>query len=248
MRRCRGIVISFDLLSVSPSLRLKPYIKQKPLTILILGASGLVGGKCLQHSLSDPRIDRVIAVVRRLLDMQHPKLTQLVVDFDKLDNYASDIKADAVLSALGTTLKQAGSSAKFTKVDYEYQLKIAEIAKRNGTKTFVLLSSLGADKKSLVLYTKVKGDVEDAISKLGFEKMAILRPSILLGERKDSRPGEAIGRWVSKKAPFIFTGLLAKYKGIEADTVAEAMINAVQKPYTGVRIVENLEIFDWAKN
>ena len=218
------------------------------MTILILGASGLVGSKCLQHSLTDTRIDKVIAVVRRDMNMAHPKLTQLIVDFDKLDNYASDIKADAVLSALGTTLKQAGSSAKFTKVDYEYQLKVAEIARRNGVKTFVLLSSSGADKKSMILYTKVKGEVEDAISKLGFEKVAILRPSILLGDRKESRPGEAVAQWVARKALFLFSGPLEKYKGMPADTVAQAMINAVQKPYTGVRIVENLEIFDWAKN
>lgn len=218
------------------------------MTILILGASGLVGGKCLQHSLSDPRIDKVVAVVRRDLNIEHPKLTQMIVDFDKLDNYASKIKADAVLSALGTTIKQAGSSTKFTKVDYEYQVKIAEIARRNGTQTFVLVSSSGANKKSLILYTKVKGEVEDTISKLGFEKVAILRPSVLLGERKDSRPGEAVAQWVAKKMPGLFVGPLAKYKGIEADTVAQAMLNAVQKPYKGVRIVENLEIFDWAKN
>ena len=218
------------------------------MTILILGASGLVGGKCLQQSLSDTRIDRVVAVVRKQMDIQHPKLTQVIVDFDKLDNYSADIKADAVLSALGTTLKQAGSSAKFTKVDYEYQLKVAEIARRNGVKTFVLLSSTGANKKSPILYTKVKGDIEDAVSKLGFEKLAILRPSILIGARKDNRPGEAVGQWMAKNAGFLFAGPLEKYKGIEADTVAQAMINAVQKPYTGVRIVENLEIFDWAKN
>ncbi|MCW3125953.1 MAG: oxidoreductase [Bacteroidetes bacterium] len=218
------------------------------MTILILGASGLVGGKCLQHSLSDPRIDKVTAVVRRELDIRHPKLTQLVVDFDKLDDYASDIRADAVLSALGTTRKQAGSAANFRKVDYDYQLRAAEIARRNGTRTFVLLSSGAANKKSLTLYLKVKGEIEDAISKLGFEKMAILRPSVLLGERKDSRSAEAVAQWAVKSLLFVFSGPLAKYKGIEADTVALAMVNAVQKPYKGVRIVENLEIFEWAKS
>ena len=114
--------------------------------------------------------------------------------------------------------------------------------------TFVLLSSIGADKKSVVLYTKVKGEVEDAISKLGYEKVIILRPSILLGERTDSRPGEAVGQWMAKQMPFLFSGPLARYKGIPAETVAQAMVNAVQKPYTGVGIVENLEIFEWAKN
>src|SRR5665213_2125355 len=122
------------------------------MTILLLGASGLIGSHCLRILLSDDRYDEVIAVVRRPLAFTHPRLVQLLVDFDKLDNYAANIKADAVLSTLGTTLRQAGSSAKFTKVDYEYQLKVAEIAKRNGARTFVLLSSIGADKRSMILY------------------------------------------------------------------------------------------------
>lgn len=218
------------------------------MTVILLGASGLIGSHCLNILLADERFSRVIALVRRTLEITHPRLVQTIVDFDKLDNYASEIKADAVLSCLGTTLRKAGSSVKFTKVDYEYQLKVAEIARRNGASTFILLSSIGADKKSVVLYTKVKGEVEEAISKLGYEKVIILRPSILLGDRKESRPGEAVGQWMAKQLPFLFSGPLAKYKGIPADTVAQAMVNAVQKPYNGVGIVENLEIFEWAKN
>ena len=218
------------------------------MTILLLGASGLIGSHCLQILLDDERFARVVVLVRKTLAITHPKLIQIIVDFDKLDNYASEIKAEAVLSTLGTTLRKAGSSVKFTKVDYEYQLKVAEIARRNGATTFVLLSSIGADKKSVVLYTKVKGEVEDAISKLGYEKVIILRPSILLGDRTESRPGEAVGQWMAKQMPFLFAGPLARYKGIPAETVAQAMVNAVQKPYNGVGIVENLEIFEWAKN
>jgi uncharacterized protein YbjT (DUF2867 family) len=218
------------------------------MTVILLGASGLIGSHCLNILLADERFSRVIALVRRPLDITHPRLVQTIVDFDKLDNYASEIKADAVLSCMGTTLRKAGSSVKFTKVDYEYQLKVAEIARRNGATAFILLSSIGADKKSVVLYTKVKGEVEEAISKLGYEKVIILRPSILLGDRTESRPGEAVGQWMAKQLPFLFSGPLAKYKGIPADTVAQAMVNAVQKPYNGVGIVENLEIFEWAKN
>ena len=218
------------------------------MTVLLLGASGLIGSHCLTLLLSDDRFDKVIAVVRRPLNINHPKLTETIVDFDKLDKYAAEIKADAVISTLGTTLRKAGSSVMFTKVDYEYQLKVAEIARRNGAKTFVLLSSAGANKKSVILYSKVKGEVEEAISKLGYDKVIILRPSILLGERAESRPGEAIGQWVAKQLPFLFSGPLSKYKGIPADTVASAMLNAVQKPYKGVDIVENLDIFEWAKN
>jgi uncharacterized protein YbjT (DUF2867 family) len=100
----------------------------------------------------------------------------------------------------------------------------------------------------MVLYTKVKGEVEDAISKLGYDKVVILRPSILLGQRAESRPGEAVGQWMAQKMPFLFSGPFSKYKGMPAETVAHAMVNAVQKPYKGVRIVENLEIFEWAKD
>jgi len=182
------------------------------MTVLLLGASGLIGSHCLSLLLSDDRFDKVIAVVRRPLNISHPKLVQTIVDFDKLDNYAAEIKADAVLSTLGTTIRKAGSSVNFTKVDYEYQLKVAEIAKRNGAKTFILLSSAGANKRSMMLYTKVKGEVEDAISKLGYEKVIILRPSILIGERAESRPGEAVGQWESKCLLF-FPGLCLNIKG-----------------------------------
>lgn len=208
----------------------------------------MIGSHCLKLLLSDDRFDEVVAVLRRPLDIEHPKLRQVIIDFDKMNNYAAEIRADAVLSTLGTTLRKAGSSVRFTKVDYEYQLQAAEIARRNGARIFILLSSLGADKKSRVLYTKVKGEIEDAISKLGYDKVIILRPSILLGDRAESRPGEAVGQWVARHMPFLFSGPMARYRGIPAETVAHAMINAVQKPYNGVGIVENLEIFEWAKN
>ncbi|MBS1624277.1 MAG: NAD-dependent epimerase/dehydratase family protein [Bacteroidetes bacterium] len=218
------------------------------MTILILGATGLVGSKCVEHALADSRIDRVIAVTRRPMDTTHPKLTNLIVDYDRLEDYASEMRADAVLTALGTTLAQAGNPAKFRVVDYDYQLRAAQIAKKNGTKTFVLLSSGGADAKSLLLYTKVKGQIEDAIAQLGFERLAILRPSLLLGERQGYRPAEAMATWVSDKLSFVFKGALKRFKPIEGDIVAQAMVHAVQKPYTGVRLVENLEIFTWAKS
>ena len=217
------------------------------MTTLIIGASGLVGSHCLTLLLADPRVSKVTALVRKSLGIQHEKLSEIIVDFDNLDKCSSDIKADVVISTLGTTLGKAGSSAAFTKVDYEYQLKVAEIAKRNGVKGFILLSSGGANKSSLILYIKVKGEVEAAISALGFEKLVIFRPSVLLGERKESRPTEAIAQWFSKNMSFLWKGPLAAYKGVEAETVAKAIVNAVQKPYSGIRFVENLEIWDWAK-
>jgi uncharacterized protein YbjT (DUF2867 family) len=217
------------------------------MTALIIGATGLVGGQCLRLLLTDPKFDRVTALVRRPMGIDHPKLHEVIVDFERLDSYAAEIKGDVVFSALGTTIRKAGSSAKFTKVDYEYQLKVAEIARRNGATTFILVSSLGANARSLMLYSRIKGEVEDAISKLGYDKFVVLRPSILLGERGEKRPGEEAGQWIAKKLPFLFAGPLTKYKGIPIDVVVHAMNNAVQKPYKGVRIVENLEIFDWAK-
>jgi nucleoside-diphosphate-sugar epimerase len=136
------------------------------MTALIIGATGLVGGHCLRLLLADEQYTQVIALVRRPLSLSHSRLQTIVVDFDRLDSCAADIKADVIFSTLGTTIKKAGSSAKFIKVDYEYQVKVAEIAQRNGAKTFVLLSSIGADKKSVILYTRVKGEVEEAITRL----------------------------------------------------------------------------------
>jgi len=211
-------------------------------TALVIGATGLVGEETLRQLLLSAQYSRVIALTRKPIGIQHAKLENPVVDFDKPEQF-DQIKADDVYCAMGTTIGKAGSQAVFRKVDLEIPLLVAGIALKNGADRFLLVSSLGADAGSAVFYSRTKGELEQALMKLNFKSLAIFRPSILLGDRKEQRTGEAIGRFVSEKLSFLFAGPLAKYKGTPAGVLAKAMINEAGSNATGVHIIENEEIF-----
>jgi uncharacterized protein YbjT (DUF2867 family) len=215
-------------------------------TALIIGATGLVGEEMLKQLLLLPQYDKVIALTRRPLDIKNAKLENPVVDFDKPEQY-NKIKADDVYCAMGTTIGKAGSKAAFKKVDFEIPLAVAKLALDNGASKFILVSSMGADAKSLVFYSRTKGELEQALAKLKYKAVIIFRPSILLGDRKEHRTGEEIGRFVSEKLSFLFAGPLAKYRGTPADVLAKAMIKISGENVTGVRIMENDEIFKIAE-
>ncbi|MFN8287371.1 MAG: oxidoreductase [Chitinophagales bacterium] len=211
-------------------------------TALLLGASGLVGEQCLSVLLESSYYSAVTILVRKGIALKHPKLNQLVVDFDRIKDYEAEIKADDVFCCIGTTIGKAGSQAAFKKVDYYYPLQIAEIALWNGATKFILVSSLGADSHSAVFYSRVKGKLEEALKKLKFESLLIFRPSILLGNRKEKRAGEAVGRFVAEKFSFLFAGPLRKYRGTPVDLLARRMLAESQKGTKGARIYENEEI------
>lgn len=207
-----------------------------------MGATGLVGGHCLEFLLSDDRYDLIIILVRKEMPLQHPKLRQAVVNFDNLEKHAAEIKADDVFCCLGTTIKKAGSQSNFKKVDFEYPVKIAQIALTNGASRFLLVTALGADKRSLIFYNRVKGEVEEAVKKSGFKAVHIFRPSLLLGERNESRAGENIGKIFFNVTSPLFIGPLAKYKALEGKAVAGAMVACAKKNQEGVFIHESNEI------
>ncbi|MFN8237615.1 MAG: oxidoreductase [Chitinophagales bacterium] len=192
---------------------------------LLAGATGLVGGFVLDQLLQDPTYDSVIVLTRKSLGNNHPKLKEVIVNFDELEKYSNEIKADAVFCCLGTTIKTAGSQEAFKKVDYEYPLRLAEIAKQNGTKTYLLISALGSSKSSIIFYNRVKGEVEDAIGKLNFDAFHILQPSLIIGERKENRMGEGIAQKLSPVYDALMFGPLTKYKSIKAEQIAKAMIH-----------------------
>ncbi len=192
---------------------------------LLAGATGLVGGFVLDQLLQDPTYDSVIVLTRKSLGNNHPKLKEVIVNFDKLEKYSNEIKTDAVFCCLGTTIKTAGSQEAFKKVDYEYPLRLAEIAKQNGTKTYLLISALGSSKSSIIFYNRVKGEVEDAIGKLNFDAFHILQPSLIIGERKENRMGEGIAQKLSPVYDALMFGPLTKYKSIKAEQIAKAMIH-----------------------
>jgi uncharacterized protein YbjT (DUF2867 family) len=212
-------------------------------TALIIGATGLTGHECLLQLLNTPPYSKVTALTRKPLPITHPRLENVVVDFDKLDNYTAKIKADDIYCAIGTTIGKAGSQAAFTHVDYEIPLQVAQIAKANGAQKLMLVSSMGADAKSGIFYSRTKGQLEEALKKLGFESLLIFRPSILLGDRKEKRRGEEIGRFVAEKMPFLFSGPLKKYRGTPVSILSKAMINGCLENSRGVRIIENDAIF-----
>lgn len=209
---------------------------------IIFGSTGLVGSALL-HSLLDSNDYKSVKIfVRKTLPLVHPKLEQIIIDFDQMDVVADKIKGDHIFLCLGTTMAKAGSKEAFYKVDFTYTLRAAQYAAANKVSRLCLISSLGADSKSSIYYSKVKGEIESAISELNFEAIHILRPSLLLGDRKESRIGERIAVVLSKSLSFLFVGPLATYKAIYDTTVAKALIFYALHGSNGLHIHESKEL------
>lgn len=200
---------------------------------LLAGATGLVGGHLLNLLLEDPAVSGVLVLTRKPLNRFHPKLRELLVDFDQLEDQAAELEADAVFCCLGTTIKTAGSQAAFRKVDHDYPLELARISKSRGAKQFILITAMGSDKHSMVFYNRVKGELEADIQKLGLETFHIIQPSLILGERKEHRAGEGIAQKVIPLFNKLMAGPLAKYRPIEAKQIAKAMLAISKRPATG---------------
>jgi len=167
--------------------------------LILLGATGLVGSHVLDLAIADERVDEVIAPTRRPIP-ERPGLTAPVVDFDDLPEDAPWWRAEAVVCALGTTMKQAGSREAFRRVDYEYPLQAAHIARRHGVPTFVLNSAMGADPHSRFFYNRVKGELERDLREVGFDSLTFVRPGLISGEREEFRLGERVAEVVLKAA------------------------------------------------
>ena len=191
-------------------------------TALIAGASGLVGSSLLKLLLADEEYQKIISIGRRTLDIEHPKLEQHVISFEKLDDLK--ITIDAVFCCLGTTIKKAGSKDAFRKVDFEFPLLLEQFASKNGAKSFHIITAMGADSKSSVFYNSVKGEIEDELTSSTIDQVEIYRPSLLLGDRGESRIMEALGQKFMKAASFLFVGGLKNYKAIPVENVANFML------------------------
>ena len=212
-------------------------------SVALAGATGLVGGEALRMFVADPAFSHVVALVRRPLEgpiANDARLEQHVVDFDKLAKQRPPLAVDAVVSALGTTIKVAGSQEAFRRVDFDYPLALARIGLAEGAKHFLLVSALGASAKSPVFYNRVKGELEDAVQALGYPSVTIVRPSLLLGDRREVRLGEEI----AKRFGFLAPG---KYRPVEARAVASALVQAVREGRPGLRIIESDEIRELAR-
>lgn len=208
-------------------------------TALIAGSTGLIGKHLLQLLLESDQYNLVKAITRKPLDFQHPKLENIVVDFDKMTEQYSHFKTEDVFCCLGTTMKQARSKDAFKKVDYDYPVEIAKVCKSQGAKQYSLVSALGADKDSSIYYNKIKGEVEEAISAVGYDRYHIFRPSLLLGDRTEKRSGEDAAKIVYKIFGFLIP---SKYKGIEGAKVAKSMLQFASAIENGKFIHESNEL------
>lgn len=190
---------------------------------IIFGSTGLVGGLLLEQLIADERYGEITIFVRKPTGNKNNKVDEIIFDPKKLDEFRSKVKADEVFCCLGTTIRTAGSQENFRRVDYELVRWCAVCAKENGVKNFFVVSSLGAFADSANFYYKVKGEMEKAVSVLGFAKCVILRPSMLMGKRKEFRFGELIGQIVMT---LFWIFIPPKYKTISGKRVAKAMIVA----------------------
>lgn len=213
---------------------------------LIIGATGLTGRTLLAQLLNDDSYAEVHCFVRREMSITNEKLTQHLVDFDQQEAWADLLRGDVLFSALGTTRKKAGSKKAQWVIDYDYQYNAAEAARHNEVATYVLVSSVGASSKSRFFYSWMKGHLEEAVLRLGFQRTIILRPSFLDGDRQESRWGEQLGLKLFKL--FAWMPWVHKNRPIHVDTVAAAMIKAASsRRQAEVQIIESSQIFELAE-
>jgi len=213
-----------------------------PKTAVVAGSTGLVGKKLVQILASSQEYEAVIALVRKGSNFIHDRVFTVEVDYEQLDHFAADLIADDVFCCLGTTMKKAGSKENFYKVDFSYPLKLAEIAEKNKSRRFNIITANGADSNSIFYYNRVKGDIETAVSRLNIPTINIFRPSLLLGNRDDKRTAEKIGAVLSKVLKPVLVGRFKKYRAIEASAVAMAMYRVNQRDARGIHIFESNRI------
>ena len=204
-------------------------------------ASGLVGSHLLNQLISNNSYSKIKLFVRSSIDISDPKIEIIQTDFNNLENHREDIKGDDCFFCIGTTKQNSPDKSEYRRVELEVPKQIAQIAKSNSVNSFVFISSGYADPKSSGDYLKFKGEVEEELKRLNFPKLGIMRPSFLLGDRKEKRVGEKIGIFVFKLLSPLFLGPLKKMKPIHSATVAKAMI-AITQNDSSQTIFESNEI------
>ena len=214
-------------------------------TAIVAGGTGLVGRELIKQLLNDPDYDRIIALVRKKLDIEqlggHGKLEQRVINFNKLGESlkSSEFTHAHVFCTLGTTIKKAGSKQQFRRVDRDYPLLLAEVASKGLADAFAIVTAMGADRASSFFYNQVKGEVEDKLRGMRLRALYLLRPSLILGDRGEFRLGEKLGSIVTRAIAPLMTGRLRKYRPIHARTIATGLIRAAKSGKTGVQVLSS---------
>jgi uncharacterized protein YbjT (DUF2867 family) len=203
----------------------------------VAGATGLVGQSLVRQLAAERTWREVRALVRHSLpaELSAPSVIPVPVDYDRLDPPPPWARADQVFCALGTTMREAGSAEAFRRVDFEYPVALARAALARGARHFLLVTAVGATPSSRVFYNRVKGEVEAAITALGFRSVTIARPSLLLGRRTERRLGEQFGKILGLISP-------PRWRPVQAAQVARALVEAAKRDLPGIRILENREL------
>ena len=209
---------------------------------VIVGASGLIGAALLDLLLEHQEYSEVLSLVRKELPIKHAKLTQLVVDFDRLSDYGESINGHALFCCLGTTKKQTPDTDLYYKIDHDYPVLLTELAAKNGMTQCHYISSPGADPNSSIFYTRTKGMAEADLRKAGIPALYLYQPSLLTGKRKEHRLLEGIAQSVMKVIDPLLRGSWKKYRSISGHAVASAMLKKSLSVQKGVFILPSDEI------
>ena len=212
-------------------------------TALLFGSSGLVGGHLLNQLIKDTNYSKIKLFVRSVPEINDPKVEIIKTDFNNLENHKEDIKGDDCFFCIGTTKQSSPDKDEYRRVELDIPREIAKIAKSNFVNTFIFVSALYANPKSSGDYVRFKGLVEEELKELNFPKLGIMRPSFLIGNRKEKRASETIGIFVFKLLSPLLLGPLKKMKPIHSETVAKAMIAAVENDIQQI-IFESNEIVE----
>ena len=216
-------------------------------TALLFGSSGLVGGHLLNQLIKDTNYSKIKLFVRSDAEISDPKVKIIKTDFNSLENHKEDIKGDDCFFCIGTTKKNSPDKDDYRKVELDIPKEIAQIAKSNLVNSFIFVSALYANPKSSGDYVKFKGLVEEELKELNFPKLVLMRPSFLMGDRKEKRVGEKIGIFVFKLLSPLLLGPLKKMRPIHSETVARAMIIVIQNDIQKTTFESN-EIVETFKN
>jgi uncharacterized protein YbjT (DUF2867 family) len=216
------------------------------MTATVIGATGLIGSYLVKILEKDNYYSTVRLLVRRPLETKTDKVEVKLIDFNDAESFKLGIDgSDAVFCAIGTTKEKVeGDKEAYRKVDYDIPIQAAEFCKETGCNNFILVSSVGADSSNGNFYLQLKGEVEDAVREINIESVTIVRPSILLGDRKESRPGETVGKVIMSLFSFALIGRSSKLKPIHAEDVAQAMVNASKNKLPGINVYEFKQIKD----
>lgn len=208
----------------------------------------MIGRRLLEMLLDDPSVGKVHVLVRRSLGVAHPKLTEWLTDLVTLPEDDTPFRSSDLYISFGSTIAKAGSKEAFRGIDLDMPLRVAKRARQAGAIRCMLVSAVGADKDSMIFYSRIKGELEEGLKALAFPSLHIFRPSILLGDRRESRPAEAIGIWIGRWQHRFFPGLIGTWSAMPDDLLAEAMIAAARSGKEGTYIHHYRETAQLVRN